>query len=88
MKMLYRQAGENINKLLSKVKTPDDGYKALGFAIVVEAAEDYRRARAYGDKYAMQSIERFLRSWLCYLFSGGVDGDYIISKLRKETIKR
>lgn len=88
MKIRYRQAGENVNKLLSHVKTSNDGYKALGFAVITEATEDHRRAFYDEDEHEMQKIERFLRSDLCKTLSGGIDGDYIIKRLREEEMRR
>lgn len=75
---------ENVNKLLSSVKTPDEGYRALASAIIIQAADDYRKAKLENDHLRMQSVKHFFYSWLFYLFSGGVDGDYIFRKLEAE----
>lgn len=75
---------ENVNKLLSTVRTTDDGYRALASAIVVQACDDYRSARLKADKYAVMSIERFFRSPLFDNLAHGCNGDYLIRKLREE----
>ena len=57
MKIRYRQAGENVNKLLSHVKTSNDGYKALGFAVITEATEDHRRAFYDEDEHEIANMD-------------------------------
>lgn len=79
---------ENVNKLLSQVRTIDDGYRALAMAVIVQAADDYRVAKILGDEYKMSSVEHFFRSWLFDVFARGrVNGEYILRKLREEDPK-
>lgn len=82
--MEYRHGGENINKLLTNVKTPDDAYRACGLAVIAFAVEDYRKADEVGDTYKMQSIVRFLHSNLFDILSGGANPDYILRLLKEE----
>ncbi len=58
----------------------------LANGIVVQACEDYRAALKWDDEQAITEIERFFRSgWYKMLTS--IDGEYLISKLRKEQKK-
>ena len=75
---------ENVNKLLSSVKTVDDGYRALASAIIIQAADDYRKAKLNKNKLRMESVEHFFKSDLYGLLSGGLDGGYIMRLLREE----
>lgn len=79
-----RQVGQNINKLLFHVKTPDDGYRVLGVAVIADSAEDWRKARKIGDIYGMRREERFFKSELFSIYSGGMSGEYLLRKLREE----
>ena len=85
--MENRQAGQNISKLISGVKTPDDGYKALALAVIADACEEWRKARRTGDIYGMMRVERFFKSGLFVVYSGGISGDYILRRLKEEKIK-
>ena len=69
----------------------EDPYERLGNAVILQAAEDYRRAlrkvkRSPENRDAIEEalgIERFFRSgW--YGVLTGVDGEYIIRKLQEE----
>ena len=53
-------------------------YEDLANAIIIQAVSDYRKKEEYRDR-----VERFFRSgW--YKLLTGVDGEYLISKLRRE----
>ena len=69
----------------------EDPYERLGNAIILQAADDYRSAlrkvkRSPENRDAIDEalgIERFFRSgW--YGVLTGVDGEYLIRKLREE----
>jgi hypothetical protein len=58
----------------------------LANGIVGQACEDYRAALKWDEEQAITEIERFFRSgWYKMLTS--IDGEYLISKLRKEQKK-
>ena len=65
--------------------TIEQGYQALANAIVIQAAEDYRKA-IRGFKIAdMYAIRRFFHSkW--YQTLTNVDGDFIINGIEREEI--
>ena len=69
----------------------EDPYERLGNAVILQAAEDYRRAlrklkRSPENRDAIEEalgIERFFRSgW--YGILTGVDGEYLIRRLQEE----
>ena len=70
------------------------GYQALANAVIEQAAKDYRdaihRLKRYPDSKAAMAtameVERFFHSsWYGVLTQ--VDPDYLIDRLRKETVK-
>lgn len=70
------------------------GWEALANAIVKQAAQDYREAlkflRKHPDskeamKTAMEAEEFFHSDWYATLTD--IDPDYLIDRLRKETVK-
>lgn len=77
--------------MAAKKNMPDDPYERLAYAIVIQAAEDYRAAlkrikRNAKNRDAVDEalqIERFFRSgWYQVLTS--VDGEYMIRRLQEE----
>lgn len=75
------------NEVLAYVKTPADGYAALGIAVITLACDDWLRAAAAKNAHGMKTIEKFFKSDKFYLFSQGVDGGYVLRKLREEARK-
>ena len=68
------------------MKSINPGYENLAHEIVVQACKDYRAALKRDDEQAITKIEKFFRSeWYRMLTS--IDGEYLISKLRKEQKK-
>lgn len=74
-------------------KNDGDPYENLANAIIVQAAEDYRKALKQLKKNPKNTVamsmamecERFFRSdWYEHLTS--VDGEYLINKLRQEVV--
>ena len=74
----------NIAKMLKDVKTVDDAFNALGKAVIIEACDEYRLALMTGDKLGICRCERFLKSDLFTLYSGGMDAEWIINAIRRE----
>lgn len=70
------------NEVLGQIKSPDDGYRALAAAIIAKACDDYIRAVQHGDDLRIQSVEHFLLSERFMLYSQGVEGGYILRKLK------
>ena len=70
-------------------RNKDTGYEALANAIIVQAADDYRKAlvgSCNDHTRSIRSLERFFRSdWFKTLTT--VDGEYIMQKIRDE-VKR
>lgn len=62
-----------------------DPYEGLANGIILQAAEDYRRALINKSKYKIESLERFFRSDWCLLLSS-VNTEYIIEQIRKEIL--
>ena len=56
-------------------------YKALGAAVVIQAARDYAEFYRMRDK-RYEGIERFFRSDLFKLYTD-VDPEYLITRLRR-----
>lgn len=75
------------NEVLGTIKSPDDGYRALAAAIISKACDDYIRAVKNGDELRIESIERFLLSERFMMYSQGVEGAYILRKLKDMEIK-
>ena len=75
------------NEVLGTIKTPDEGYRALAAAIIAMACDDYLRAVEHADSLRIQSVERFLLSERFMGMSQGVEGGYILRKLREADIK-
>ena len=70
-----------------------ENWADLGIAIVVRAAEEYRRARRRlahrqnpkGAEERIRELEEFFESaWFCKLTN--TDGELILERLRKETV--
>lgn len=73
----------------------DLGYEALANGIIIQAANDYRKAlkrlyqhpNDYEAKSEIRELERFFRSdW--YEFLTDVDGEYMIKRLREDFRER
>lgn len=71
-----------VNEALGRIKTQEDGYRALSAAIVATACEDYIRYAEAGDTRSMQKVERFLLSDDFLLFSNGIEGAGVLRKLK------
>lgn len=73
---------------MDKTKDIEYSYSELGNAIVIQAANDYRKALVKcrsRDKLTpeAETLEKFFRSdWCCELTT--VDGELIISRIKKE----
>ena len=79
---------DNITKMVNAVTTPDEGRRALAYAVIAMAAYDYRKARVGRDTMKQQTIERFFRGRYFDVFGRGrVNGNYIIDGLKRETIE-
>lgn len=63
-----------------------DGVERLCKAIILSVVDDYRDALKARDIYKMQTAEKFFRSGWFQLMTD-VDGEYLISKIRKEYMK-
>ena len=77
--MRFREA----NEVLGRIKTPDEGYRALCAAVIATACDDWLKALSMNDHYRMHSIEKFLLSDRFLLYSNGTDGSYILRKLKE-----
>ena len=67
--------------------TEMNGHEGLAAAIILQAVKDYRKALKKGERERKRECERFFRSqWFGILTS--VDGETLISRLRKEVIKK
>lgn len=77
--MRFREA----NEVIGRIKTPDDGYKALSAAIIATACDDYLRAVERRDTSMIKNVERFLLSERFIGLSDGINGAYILSRLKK-----
>ena len=75
------------NEVLGQIKTPDEGYRALAAAVISLACDDYLRAVKFGDDLRIKSVEHFLLSERFMMFSQGVEGGYILRKLREMDIQ-
>ena len=79
---------DNMTKMVNAVTTPDEGRRALAYAVIAMAAYDYRKARVYRDDMKQKTIERFFRGRYFDVFGRGrVNGNYIIDGLKRETIE-
>jgi hypothetical protein len=79
---------ENITKMVNAVDTPAAGRKALCYSVIAMASYDYRKARVARDKRGQEKIEQFFRSRYFDIFGRGkVNGNYIIDRLKKESIE-
>ena len=58
-------------------------YEALGNAIIIQAAQDYRHALRGEGSVHKTEVERFFRSWWFSQLSE-LDPEYLIGRLRKE----
>ena len=68
---------------MQTILDPTVPYHNLANAIIVQAANDYRKALRGNDKRVICDCERFFRShW--YLTLTNLDGEVLIEKLRKE----
>lgn len=74
------------NEVLGHIKTPEDGYKALCSAIVLQACDDYVRAISLKEAMTIASLEKFFRSERFLMFSNGLDGSYIVRKLKEMSV--
>lgn len=62
-----------------------EAYRALGFYVVEMAVKDYKRALNTGNKWMIKTLERFFRSeWCFFLSDGKVDGEKIITEVRRQ----
>ena len=77
--MRFREA----NEVLGRIKTPEDGYKALAAAVIAVACDDYVRAILEKDAMRVNTIEKFFRSQMFTLFSDDVEGSYLIRRMRE-----
>jgi len=71
------------NEVLGRIKTPSDGYKALAAAIIAMACDDYFRYAKANDWMSIQRIEKFFLSERFEAISAGVDGQYILRRLKE-----
>lgn len=79
---------DNMTKMVNAITTPDEGRRALAYAVIAMAAYDYRKARVNRDAMRQQTIERFFRGRYFDVFGRGrVNGEYIIDGLMRETIE-
>lgn len=79
---------DNMAKMINAIKTPEDGYRVLAYAIIAMAAYDYRKARVQHDRMKIQTLERFFRGRYFAMFGRGrVNGEYIIDQLKRESIE-
>lgn len=64
--------------------TVPEAYYELGFYVVERAVKDYKLALAHGNKSTIMTLEKFFRSEWCYFLSDGkVDGEQIITEVRR-----
>lgn len=76
------------NEVVGRITTPAEGYKALAASVIALACDDYMSADLVNDTLRMQSIERFLLSEYFTIFSDGVDGSYILRRLKENIAAR
>ena len=89
--MRFREA----NEVLGRIKTPEEGYKALAAGIIATACDDYVRSFMDNDTTKMKTIEKFFLSQRFELLSNGIEGAYLIRRLKdmarsmdkKETVR-
>lgn len=81
--MRFREA----NEIIGRIRTPQDGYDALRASVIAIACDDWNRAYELGDTMRMNSIEKFFLSDRYLLFSDGIDGAYILRKLKENAAK-
>lgn len=68
--------------------TVPEAYYELGFYVCERAVKDYKLAIMRGNKWEIEKLERFFRSEWCYFLTDGkVDGEQIITEVRKWTSK-
>ena len=72
------------NQVIGEIKTIDQGYRALATAIILQACADYVTAMMHDEYLRIESIERFMLSDRFLMFSQGVDGSYILRKLKEK----
>lgn len=75
------------NEVIGRIKTPDEGYRALCAAVIAVACDDWMKAKLMDDHYRMNSVEKFLLSDWFLLFSNGTEGSYILRRLKQTTSK-
>ena len=68
--------------------TVQEAYYELGFYVCERAVRDYKLALMRGNGSEIKKLGRFFRSEWCYFLSDGkVDGEQIITEVRKWTSK-
>lgn len=70
------------NEVLGRVSTPAEGYKALAASVIAMACDDYIRAYLVDDAIRMNTIEKFFKSQRFEMFSDGIDGAYMVRRLK------
>lgn len=69
--------------------TVPEAYYELGFYVCERAVKDYKLALLRGNGSEIKKLERFFRSDWCYFLSDGkVDGEQIITEVRRWTSKQ
>lgn len=72
--------------VVSKVPVEIDPYEELANAIIIRAADDYRKALSAKEKGKIISLEKFfLSDWFRIL--SRADGQYIIDKIKDDFIR-
>lgn len=75
--------------LVNNSQIPNLGnYQALASAIVETAARDYMQAVRVGNRTSQDTIERFFRSQEYYLYTGGIDPEWLIKNLKARIRRR